>query len=113
MMSVTVGGLAAAMIVFTVPTIALGNQLADLRLAQGAADAAALAAADAQLWQLRSDPCFLAGRVVEGNGFRLARCQCTSTECCISMAPLSWLPVDAPRARAGAVGENVSVRCVW
>lgn len=64
----------AAVLALTLPIVAASQSLELQQRAAGAADAAALAAADALNGWVSADPCELAERVVSEMGVNLANC---------------------------------------
>lgn len=60
----------------TLTVIPLYAVLGEQRAAAGAADAAALAAADVRVGIVAGEPCAVARRVAEANGAQLRACEC-------------------------------------
>lgn len=76
--------------------------------AAAAADAAALAGADAYSGVFFGDPCVLAARIAEGNGFALEDCLIRAEDMTVAVAVsgrFAGFPVTA-RARAGPANEH-------
>ena len=99
--SVLVLGVAAVALVLCGLLIPLYMALAANRTVAGAADAAALAAADAASGALPGYPCELAGLIASRNGTRLTGCAVEDTTASVTVAgDLFGLPLAAS-ARAG------------
>lgn len=73
--SVVAVGLIAAVVLLTAITLAVAASYVDARRAALAADAAALAAADAVMGAITGVPCELAEQVARRNGARLTSCE--------------------------------------
>lgn len=95
--------IAAAILLLGLPALAAGAQLEARHRAAGAADAAALAAADAAAGLVAVDPCELAGEVV--NAARATLEQCTvdvaAAEARVVVRASTPLGPVEMRARAG------------
>jgi len=73
--SILVVAIVAAMLCLTAMAVPLYTVLAGKRVVSGAADAAALAAADVAVGRAPGIPCELAARVAEANGSELHACR--------------------------------------
>lgn len=119
-MSVPVNiALAAVALALGIPVIVAGTQLEARHRVAGAADAAALAAADAASGWIDADPCSLASEVAEAAGARVTSCRVDVADASariLTAAGVAWGGVKG-RAHAGpvvpvsqgaegAVGEN-------
>lgn len=94
-------GAAAAVLVIGLPMIAVGGQLEARHRAAGAADAAALAAADAALGWLAGDPCDLAGEVAQSMAVELVSCEAVEEARVVVRVGSVLGPIEA-RAHAGS-----------
>lgn len=104
--SVLAVGVGGAVIVTTLSTIlALGALVAHQRV-MNAADAAALAGADAASGAIAGEPCALAGRAAEANGAVVLACSSDGAVVSVT-AGTSWagIPLSA-RSRAGPPPER-------
>lgn len=91
----------AAVVIVLVAVLGMGSALITRQRASGAADAAALAAADAASGAVPGIPCAVAEDVAGANGAALASCRVDGLVATVSVsARVSLFPVSA-RARAG------------
>lgn len=73
--SILVVAILATVLGLSALSVPLFSVLAVKRVTSGAADAAALAAADAAVGRATGVPCLVAARIAEANGTALAACQ--------------------------------------
>ena len=101
-MSVPLGwGLAAAAMLIGLPVVAATGALEARQRAAGAADAAAIAAADALSGWLADDPCVVAGEVAAAARVELVRCEISGLEVRIWVRAGTPLGPALARSRAG------------
>ncbi len=94
---------AVAALTLAVPVVAATGSLTAVHRATGAADAAALAAADAAAGWVEAEPCQLATRVVTAADAELVRCDLDpgSGQVRVSVCVQTLFGVAYVRARAG------------
>jgi len=90
-----------AAVVLAVAAAGLGAALAERQQVVGAADAAALAAADVASGAVDGDPCTVAAGVANANGSRLAACRLDGLVADVRVARALLGVVIEARARAG------------
>lgn len=99
--SVLVLAIVGAVVALTTALLPMLGVVVQSQVAENAADAAALAAADARIGAVAGNPCSLARLVARRNGARLVTCDGTDTEASVSVA-VSVLGFEiTARARAG------------
>jgi secretion/DNA translocation related TadE-like protein len=93
--------LVMAVVVIGLAGVSLAAGLSARQRVIGAADLAALAAADAASGAIGGAPCEVANRVAEGNGARLTGCKADGLIVTVTVAgSFAGIPIEA-RARAG------------
>ncbi|MCU1544065.1 MAG: hypothetical protein JWM50_1930 [Microbacteriaceae bacterium] len=106
--SVLAVGIVAAMVCVTAIAIPLYSVLAHKQAVAGAADAAALAAADVRVGILAGEPCAVAESVAAGNRFELAGCHLDGLVVTVVVrASVAGFPLDAA-ATAGPPRDTAS-----
>lgn len=101
-MSVPIGwGLAAAAMLIGLPVVAATGALEARQRAAGAADAAAIAAADAVSGWLAGEPCAVAGEVAAAARVELLRCEIEGFEARVWVRASTPLGPATARSRAG------------
>lgn len=99
--AVVLVAIGAAACSLALAVIALGGGLVQRERIVGAADAAALAAADAGSGAVAGTPCVLAARVASANGGRLVQCEVDGAVATVRVAGAALgMPLEAT-ARAG------------
>lgn len=77
------------------------------------ADAAALAAADSQLWQSVTSPCDAAETVARSQGTTLSHCACDVSSCTVTTSRTLYGFDLSVTSRAGCESDNFGQACVW
>lgn len=110
-------GCVAAAVCLGIPVLAAGSYLATAQRVAGAADAAALAAADAMSGWLEAEPCEAVQAVAHEAGAAVARCEldATSSDAKIVLSVQTPAGEITARARAGGVAPDSvsSGQWVW
>lgn len=101
-------GCAAAALCLGIPVLAAGSHLVSAQRVIGAADAAALAAADSLSGWLAGEPCEVATEVARSAGAHLQRCDPNSAlgEVRVVLTVRTPIGAVAARARAGGVAPD-------
>lgn len=96
-------GVAAAALALALPIVSAAEVLEAAQRTAGAADSAALAAADADLGYVSADPCGLAAEVTAAAGVTLESCELdrVSSQVRISVSVQTIFGTVHSRARAG------------
>ncbi|WP_157428746.1 Rv3654c family TadE-like protein [Agromyces salentinus] len=105
--SIVAVGIVGALVLLTTLTLGAISTYADVRRAAGAADASALAAADAASGAIIGTPCDVATRLAARNGGRLVSCAVDGAVSVVVVAVASAIPGIEPvaSARAGPPGS--------
>ena len=96
-------GCAAAALILALPVMTVSAHLEARHRAAGAADAAALAAADAAAGWIDAEPCAIAGEVADSAHARLTSCTVDAerAEAAVTVHIATPITVVSGRARAG------------
>lgn len=96
-------GIAVVAVLLGAPVIAAGTAIEAHHRVAGAADAAALAAADAAAGWIDAKPCRLADEVAGAMSVKVVRCQRTDTDVRVETRAVGALGAVRGRARAGFI----------